>query len=265
MRKFISFFLVLILIILSSCSDEASEDDFSQMSKHDESRFAEDSIFSKPDESKVVSNEVIDVEILKKEEQRGDIQLILMYPALSKNHPDMETVNSDILSWCEYKYDLMHLSAMPEDNMKYEVTEVNVTLACELLISAIVKGRVTTEEENHEDVFIYTINYDLLNKTIIESKNIISDIEKFKNVYKTSDLNIDYGMNNILNNISLDDMLSLYNDEFQIFPEIYFTPDRVGGAFPVAFSLGGVSCISVSYGKARSFINDNEFFSKIYS
>ena len=102
--------------------------------------------------------------------------------------------------------------------------------------------------------FSYSVNVDLINIEIIESKQLFSDFLLMGERFKNEKMTLVYGSDDI-ENVKLVDMLSQYSIKYDIYPDIYFTKNSVNFIILLTSDLGGYAVFSDSLSDSREYVN----------
>lgn len=193
----------------------------------------------------------------------GDI--ILLYPEIDGNADANELIFKAVRRRCEKA--LPNLSSYEIGDMPdvtYEITSFSVTYLSDTFLSAKVAGTLTVSLAPHPEPFVYAINVDLENLHELVSADLISDFGKIKEAFINGRFALEDGDEALLAETNAEDMIMQYRSEYEIYPQIWFSSDKLYLNVELVYSLGANAVYSIGLDEAKPCLNtENGELSKI--
>ncbi len=188
----------------------------------------------------------VEAKVESKKTDGGEVTII--YPTVKSKADkiDADKLNSLIKRYIDEKFEECGLSDSGGE-YSYEITETDVVLATEKLISVIVKGIYYTSEDASPTVFAYTVNCDIKASSIIPSSDLVYDFDKLKSLFVGGKFKLEEGLKTLLDETNYGDMIMEYRAEYGIYPNVYFTPDGFGMVIDLVYTLGGYALFEIPY------------------
>ncbi len=192
----------------------------------------------------------------------GDISLL--YPKLDMMEEASKLLFDMIKQKCNES--LPNLSSyeggdLPE--VTYEIDKISVTYLSDTFLSAVVEGMLTVSLAAHPNPFIYAINVDLEECREISSGEMLADFDKIKKLFVDGRFTLVKGLEDVGEQMSFEDMIMQYRSEYEIYPQIYFSADKLYMNIELVYALGGNAVYSIELDDVKNCLSDNKEISKI--
>ena len=233
MKKIIAALLLLTLTMaLFACSGNGSAKDTDRVSDTVDSSSAldEEIVIPETDYTFTVEEEII---VVHETDDGRRSTKVLRYPVIS-GMPDsdiQDSVNALFREVAGREF----AAAIPDVDIfviediifNYEVTSVDVTYFSNNFIS--VKNTVYSMNAlaEYPDTPVYTVNIDLTTGNRVESVDIFEDFNAVTSAFIGGYFEMEYGMENILQNTSYEDMILQYKSDYASYPDVYFLPGKL--------------------------------------
>ncbi len=189
--------------------------------------------------------------IVSETEAGGRNTKFLRHPVLSgMTDADIQTkVNALLLVKAEsvYKSTLRDIDIYMEEGtiFNYEVTSCTVEYASDKFLSVKSMINFTTSTAEYSTNSVYTTNIDLTTGEEIAGEEIFSDFTVVNNKFIGGDFALEYGMENLLELTNYSDMILQYKSDRSIYPDVYFTYDKLVINIDLTDALGSAAGFSI--------------------
>lgn len=127
----------------------------------------------------------------------------------------------------------------------YEVTSCSVEYASDKLLSVKSMINFTTSTSEYSTNSVYTTNIDLETGEEITGEDIFSDFTTITNKFIGGDFTREYGVENLLELSNYSDMILQYKSDRGIYPDVYFTFEKLIINIDLTDSLGSSAGFSI--------------------
>ena len=202
-------------------------------------------------------------DIIWNDKDQGDV--ILLYPEL-KGYDDANKIIFDLVKE-KCNAGLPNLSSYENDAMPevtYEIDSFSVTYVSDTFLSGTVEGMLTVSLAAHPSPFVYAVNIDLENLSELRTNEILDNFDKIKELFNNGKFTLEKGIDDLSSQISFEDMIMQYRSEYEIYPEIWFSDNKLYMNIELVYALGSGAIYSISLDEVQNFLNqDNKEISKI--
>ena len=184
------------------------------------------------------------------------IQVHLAYPTL-EGYADTaaaERMHTAALEYANTQFALEGLIASGDTQYTYSVNDTALLLATPRFLSVRIGGIITVLPGGNARYFAYTFNYDLSAGTILESQDVFSDYAAVKDLWKAGRFRQDFGYASLEKEISWEDMIAQYHEEYGVYPHVYFTEGRLGLLIDTVASLDGYAGFSIDIREVQNHL-----------
>lgn len=151
---------------------------------------------------------------------------------------------------------------MPE--VTYEITSFRITYLSETFLSAKVEGVLTVSLAPHPSPFVYALNFDLENLIELGASDILSDFDRIKKLFTEGKFTLEEGDRSLLSDTSAEDIIMQYRSEYEIYPQIWFSSEKLYLNAELVYTLGSNAVYSIDLGEVKAYLNaENKEISKI--
>ncbi|MBQ4328080.1 MAG: hypothetical protein IJC32_06700 [Clostridia bacterium] len=195
--------------------------------------------------------------IVSETEAGGRNTKFLRFPVVSNmaNAEIQTKVNAILLVKAEnfYKTTLKDIDIYMEEGtiFNYEVTSCTVEYASDNFLSVKSAINFTTSTSEYSANSVYTTNIDLKTGEEVTGEDIFSDFMTINNKFIGGDFKQEYGMENLLNLTNYSDMILQYKSDRNIYPDIYFSYDKLIINIDLTDSLGSAAGFSIPLADVR--------------
>lgn len=192
----------------------------------------------------------------------GDVTLL--YPELD-GFDDANLLIFDAIKKKCYEA-LPNLSSYESGNMPevtYEISSVKITYLSNTFLSAKIEGNLTISLAAHPAPFVYALNFDLEALSELDTADIISDFDKIKELFVEEKFTLEEGIPSLKNETSPEDMIMQYKSEYEIYPQIWLSSEKLYLNAELVYSLGSNAVFSIGLDEIRDCLNaENKEISK---
>ena len=130
--------------------------------------------------------------------------------------------------------------------------------------NSIIGGNLNVDTGRRE--FCCTLNIDVLNMSIIEKNEILSDLSILKNVFLDGKMKLVDGPDGLLSSTTYEDLFYQYSSKYKIYPDFYFTKENIMIIISLTPDVDGYAVFSYNINEARDFIyEDHSALSDLFS
>lgn len=153
----------------------------------------------------------------------------------------------------------------------FELTDYEITYIDNKFISIVFLGYfVSYSEYSHIDLgennFRYSVNIDVQEKQQITDSMLLSDFLSLKTYFIQGKMNLEYGMEGLLDNANYTDLFSQYSSLYKIYPSFYFTNEKMMMIISLTSDIGGNAVFSCNINDSKAFMNSYHYsMSDLYS
>ncbi len=248
--KKISMLLIAVLIlgILTACAKD--KPDPSKDSGSDTTETTDISIPTIPERSYEYTIQEHST-IVSETEAGGRNTKFLRFPVISgMADAEIQTkVNALLLVEAESYYTavLRDIDIYMEEGtiFNYEVTSCSVEYASDKLLSVRSMINFTTSTSEYSTNSVYTTNVNLETGEEITGEDIFSDFTTITNKFIGGEFTQEYGEEDLLRLTNYSDMILQYKSDRSIYPDVYFTSDKLIINIDLTDSLGSSAGFSI--------------------
>ncbi len=189
--------------------------------------------------------------IVSETEAGGRNTKFLRFPVVSgmENAEIQTKVNALLLVEAESYYTsiLRDIDIYMEEGtiFNYEVTSCSVEYASDKLLSVRSMINFTTSTSEYSTNSVYTTNINLETGEKIKGEDIFSDFTTITNKFIGGEFTQEYGVENLSELSNYSDMILQYKSERGIYPEVYFSSDKLIINIDLTDSLGSSAGFSI--------------------
>lgn len=185
---------------------------------------------------------------------------LLRYPKLTGlSNPDMQTRINSLLSEIaatEFRNRLLGLDEYTKNGtaVVYEIKNTAVTYLGGNLLCVRSEGSITYSDGTQEAKFVYSNVINLSTGRNVSQKKVYSDFGGIKGMFEAGRFRQISGTPDIVNSISLADMMSQYSlyELYNTYPDTYFTPSELVIVIELNANLGGFAEFAIPLADAKS-------------
>lgn len=136
---------------------------------------------------------------------------------------------------------------MPDYDSVYEITDCDITLETEYFLSAVIRGRVFAPGTTRDQIVAYTVNADTRTGKLYLSEELIGDLSELKAAFAGGKFQQTMGMTDVLSEITCDDIMQSWREDYGVFPRMYFTEKSFGILPELPDVIGGYAGFQIPY------------------
>ena len=202
---------------------------------------------------------------IKDESFRDYYNLVsLKIPVISSYAGDTDKINEILKDYITNKYYEESLASEFDAYYNYEVTEVKLTLITRDFLSAVVLGHYASSSSSHLDYFSYSVNLLLDSCELYSFHDVVNDLESLKKTFLKGGFSFYYGDVKMIENISKEDMMIMYRDDYRIYPDIFFTEGYVGINVELPYIAGGYAGYVIRIQDLARILRENELTALLF-
>ena len=142
----------------------------------------------------------------------------------------------------------------------YDITSFEITYIDDSFISIVFFGSFyaigdTIYIDTGSRNFAYSLNIDIEAMKTLDSSDLISDFLALRSSFLNGELKMTVGADDLLKNTTYSEIFGQYRSEYEIYPDIYFTFERVNVIISLTSDLGGAAVFSDTKEGSRDYIN----------
>ncbi len=251
MKKILAFIMAsLMLISFVSCSVKPGENDGPESNTDTEKAPVPDL----PDYTFTVEENISTVH--ETEDGRRSMK-ILRYAQLDgmENKEIQAKVNDTLrqIAEIQYSYNVPDedILIMEDNDFSYEVDNVEVTCLFGDFISVKNTVYFMSAMSSYPSSPVYTVNIDLITGEVVDETDIFENFNIISSKFIAGDFTQVYGIENLLNETSYEDMILQYKSSYETYPDVYFSEDGLVLCIDLADSLGSSAGFEISVDEVK--------------
>ncbi len=192
----------------------------------------------------------------------GTNSVMLKYPSVSGSG-DAEKdarINAILASYARDMYEYQAPLKDEEGGYSYAATDVRVTYLSDSFLSACIGGTILSGFSGNASNFFYTVNLNLDSGELYSSEDILSDYKTLRELFLEGDFMQQFGHIGLMDQMTREDLILQYREEYGILPQVYFTKDCIGFLLEVLPMLDGYAGFTLSYAQAEDCLDKNNPF-----
>ena len=198
-----------------------------------------------------------EISIAENSPVHGENDIILMYPQIKYEGKEetAEQINALLYEYALSEFKKTGLDSSGSDSYSYVTESVLVTVKREGFFSAVISGYYVSSEALHQEYFTYSVNLDIDNVRFITSEDVIADFVNIRTLFLDGKFTLSNGIDDLLEETTLEDMFVQYRADYNIYPGVYFTSSALGIIVEVVYLLGGTACFEIPYADVAEYIS----------
>ena len=142
----------------------------------------------------------------------------------------------------------------------YDISDFKITYIDESFLSMVFTGRFVCYQENDnidtgDSLFSFSVNINLMDMTEIADGELLVSFLELKNLFISGKMELEYGQDAVMNDISYIEMFSQFSSMYRIYPSLFFTSEKMLMIIPLTNDLGGYAVFSCSINESKAFLN----------